>query len=102
MSAGALDVYFSSISMKKNRPGIELSVLCDSEKEKNLVKLIFQESTSIGIRIRNERRKTLKREIRQKEIQDLEQITFKISKLNNEIINVQPEYRDCKKNCGRK
>ncbi|WP_303051788.1 nickel pincer cofactor biosynthesis protein LarC [uncultured Dialister sp.] len=50
MDAGALDVHFSPIYMKKNRPAFELTVICKEEKKKEMEEIIFRETTTIGIR----------------------------------------------------
>lgn len=50
MNAGALDVHFSPIYMKKNRPAFELTVICKEEKKKEMEEIIFRETTTIGIR----------------------------------------------------
>lgn len=48
--AGARDVQFTSVYMKKNRPGTEIKVICLPEKEEELVRILFRESTTIGVR----------------------------------------------------
>ena len=60
---GALDVFFTPIIMKKNRPAYRLTVACRDEKKDELQNIIFQETTTIGIRYRYEDRTVLKREI---------------------------------------
>lgn len=50
MDAGALDVHFSPIYMKKNRPAFELTVICKEEKKREMEEIIFRETTTIGIR----------------------------------------------------
>lgn len=50
MDAGALDVHFTPIYMKKNRPAFELTVICKEEKKKEMEEIIFRETTTIGIR----------------------------------------------------
>ncbi|MBQ0064938.1 MAG: nickel pincer cofactor biosynthesis protein LarC [Firmicutes bacterium] len=60
--AGALDVYTQPIGMKKNRPGILLSVMCQPEKRDEMVKAIFKHTTTIGIREQSFTRYTLTRE----------------------------------------
>jgi pyridinium-3,5-bisthiocarboxylic acid mononucleotide nickel chelatase len=59
---GALEVFLTSIQMKKNRPGIKLTVLTEPGISKQLVKVILSETTSIGVRIRKETREILVRE----------------------------------------
>ena len=63
MAYGALDVFYTPIYMKKNRPGYCLSVICREERMSLLQKLIFRETTTIGIRYRYEHRAELPREI---------------------------------------
>ena len=61
--AGALEVYTIPVGMKKNRPGILLTCMCRREKEEELVRLLFKNTTTIGIREHVSRRFTLKREV---------------------------------------
>ena len=62
--AGALDVFLTQVIMKKGRPGIKLSVLCNDSDKDNLMKIIFEETTTIGLRFYSAGRKTLGREIK--------------------------------------
>lgn len=98
---GALDVYLTNILMKKNRPAVKLTVLSKPNEKDELVKIIFEETTSIGVRIRNEERKTLKREIKEVNTK-YGKIRVKIAKLDAKIINKMPEYEDCKKIAKKK
>ena len=61
MENGAVDVYTTSIGMKKSRPGIMLNVMCRSEDKERIAKLIFQHTTTIGIRQYTCNRMTLRR-----------------------------------------
>lgn len=63
MDAGARDVHYSPVFMKKNRPGYQLNVICKADKMDELQKIIFEETTSIGIRIQYMDRKILERKI---------------------------------------
>jgi uncharacterized protein (DUF111 family) len=96
MSKGAHDVYLTPIIMKKGRPAILLSVLTDKEHCDTLLDIIFQETTSIGVRIQEVGRKKLNREIRTVET-SYGKIRVKISKRGDEILTITPEYEDCKK-----
>jgi pyridinium-3,5-bisthiocarboxylic acid mononucleotide nickel chelatase len=58
---GALDVFAASVQMKKSRPGLLLSVLCHPEDAERLKQLMFAETTTLGVRIREERRAVLAR-----------------------------------------
>lgn len=61
-SAGALDVYTISIGMKKNRPGVLLSCICEIEQREDMARLIFKHTRTLGIREREYRRYTLERD----------------------------------------
>ena len=61
--AGALDVFFTPITMKKNRPGIVLSTLCNIEDKHKLIDIIFRETSTFGIKERITNRYTLERKI---------------------------------------
>lgn len=93
--AGALDVYFAPIQMKKNRPATLLSVVCEPGLVDRLSGVIFEETTSIGVRIDTRRRICLNREIVNVET-EFGPISLKIARRDSEILNAQPEYEDCK------
>ena len=59
--AGALDVFFRPIQMKKNRPGIELAVIGHPDQKDKLMDIMFRETTTLGIRFRYSQRKILER-----------------------------------------
>ena len=96
LEAGALDVYFSHIQMKKNRPGIKLSVLCKAEKQESLTKLLLTHTSTFGVRYQAKDRSILDREFTQIETQ-YGKVRCKIGRLEGEMIKIQPEYEDCKK-----
>lgn len=98
--AGALDVYLSPIQMKKNRPASLLSVICDPASVDKLSEIIFEETTSIGVRIDTRRRICLEREFTKVET-EFGQITIKFAKRNGQILNIQPEYEDCKASASK-
>jgi uncharacterized protein (DUF111 family) len=95
LSAGALDVFASPVQMKKNRPGTVLTVLAPPDLGDALALLIFEETTTIGIRYRESERRILDREV---EIIACEfgDIKVKVSRLNGRVINFAPEYEDCR------
>jgi uncharacterized protein (TIGR00299 family) protein len=94
--AGALDVFLTQIMMKKNRPGIKLTVLSEIEKRDDMINIIMRETTSIGLRFYNAGRKILQREIKPKSTKYGE-VRVKESRLGKEIQRVSPEYEDCKR-----
>ena len=96
MENGALDAYLTSIIMKKGRPGIKLTVLSKIEDTDRLCNIIFNETTTLGVRIFPASKKKLDREIKTIKTK-YGNVRVKISKLNNEAENITPEYEDCVK-----
>lgn len=93
---GCLDYYLTPIYMKKNRPATLLTVLTEKQKLNDILKIIFSETTTIGVRINEVGRKKLEREIRSVKTK-FGEVEVKISKLNGEIVNISSEYESCKK-----
>ncbi|MGP0128686.1 MAG: nickel pincer cofactor biosynthesis protein LarC [cyanobacterium endosymbiont of Rhopalodia musculus] len=95
---GAVDVFTQAIGMKKSRPGILLTVICPLDKMVDCEKIIFQETTTLGIRSLIQDRSILNREIQEIHT-DYGMVRVKIAsqEINGQktIINVQPEYEDC-------
>jgi uncharacterized protein (TIGR00299 family) protein len=96
LEAGALDVFSTPVQMKKNRPGILVTLLCDSAAQTKLIDLVFRETTTIGVRTYDVRRRTLERELVPVET-PLGEVRMKISRLNGTMLNAVPEYEDCRK-----
>lgn len=92
---GADDVYINPIIMKKSRPGITLNVLCDTKKEKQIMKTLFAHTTTLGIRRHRVNKCSLYREFT-KIYTKLGEVTIKVGYYNGKIIKVKPEYEDCK------
>lgn len=93
--AGALDVFKTSIFMKKGRPGIKLSVLVDEKNEQTILDIIFQETTSIGIRKYKVEKIMLNREF-SKVKTEYGDITIKKSYYKGKLVKYKPEYEECK------
>jgi uncharacterized protein (DUF111 family) len=94
LGLGALDVFYTAIQMKKNRPGTLLSVIAPPQARARLTSAIFRETTTIGVRYREMSRECLEREIVEVET-PLGAIRFKIARRNGEILNASPEFDDC-------
>ncbi len=92
----ALDATVSSVRMKKKRNGVLLTVLARIEDTKKLSSIIFEETTTIGVRIYQCMRAKLRREMTTLKTK-YGDIRLKISKEHNELKNITPEYEDCKK-----
>lgn len=94
--AGSLDVYLTQVIMKKGRPGVKLTALCDEPRKEALVKIILRETSSIGLRYYETRRSVMQREIKTVNTK-FGKIRVKFSRIGNEIIKSAPEYEDCRK-----
>ena len=96
LEAGALDVFGTPVQMKKNRPGMLLTVLARTEDAQRLSRLIFAETTTLGIRMREERREVLLR--RSESVKTAwGEVRMKIGNLNGSVTNYAPEYEDCRR-----
>ncbi len=95
LSAGALDVFSVPIQMKKSRPGALLTVLSKTEDADRLAKMIFTETTTLGVRRRQEQRQTLSRRWETVET-SWGPVRMKIANLNGTVSNFAPEYEDCR------
>lgn len=96
LEAGALDVYTTAIQMKKNRPGVLLSVLCRPADMNKLEKIIFRETATLGIRRWLASRHKLERRQRTVET-DWGLIEGKEAVLGVGVTSFSPEYESCKK-----
>ncbi len=94
LHAGALDVWITPIQMKKQRPAIKLSLLCEAARQAELEEIIFRETTTFGIRYSNVSRHCLEREITDIST-DYGSIPVKIGYLNGKRITVAPEIDAC-------
>lgn len=92
--AGARDVWFTPVQMKKNRPALWLSVLCDGATLPTIVQILLRETTTLGVRVREVERLCLPREIWQVQT-PYGTVRVKVAKLGDEIVNLAPEYDDC-------
>src|SRR5215470_13406264 len=96
LAAGALDVYTTPVQMKKNRPGVLLTVLCKPPDTNTLMSLIFAETTTFGARTYRAQRRTLPRE-HVSVSTAFGDVRLKVSRVNGRILHVAPEYDDCRK-----
>ena len=96
LEEGALDVFGMPVQMKKNRPGMLLTVLCKAEDAGKLTQLIFTETTTLGVRRRDEMRQTLAR--RWENVSTpWGEVRIKIASMNGTVTNYAPEYEDCRR-----
>ena len=92
--AGALDVFYVPVQMKKNRPGTLLTVIAPPERRSTLADIIFRETTTIGLRHDEVERECLQREIVSVET-PIGAVRFKIARRDGRIVNAVPEFDDC-------
>jgi len=96
MDAGALDVYTTAIQMKKNRPGVMLSVICQADDVPRLEDILFRETTTLGIRRWPASRHKLQREACRVET-PWGPIAGKLAMGANRAVRFSPEYEDCRR-----
>lgn len=96
--AGALEVFTQAIGMKKSRPGIMLTVICTPDRQATCEQILFQETTTLGIRHQTQVRSILDRQIQNIKT-DFGDIRLKIASFKQggetRIVNIKPEYEDC-------
>jgi uncharacterized protein (TIGR00299 family) protein len=92
---GALDCYLTPTQMKKNRPGLLLSILCRPDQREEFLQMLFAETTTIGVRSYEVRRRALPREIVRVETR-FGPIDVKVSSTNNGAVNAMPEFEQCR------
>jgi uncharacterized protein (TIGR00299 family) protein len=94
MDAGALDAFVTPIQMKKNRPGVMLSILCDEPRIPALEEILFRETTTLGIRRYPVSRHKLKRQAMEVET-PVGRVRGKLGWLGDRPPTFSPEYDDC-------
>jgi uncharacterized protein (TIGR00299 family) protein len=101
LAAGALDISCGSIQMKKNRPGLEISILCPPDRAQALAQLLVEETTTIGLRMYEAARLVLEREMISVET-SYGTVRVKVARRNGVVMNVAPEYDDCRRLAAEK
>jgi len=94
LDAGALDVWYTAIQMKKNRPGVLLSVLCRPEEAEKMAQAMLRETTTLGVRHR-----LLERTIAERQFAQVQTpwgtVGIKLKYLDGECVSIKPEFNDC-------
>ena len=93
-AAGALEVYYAPVQMKKNRPGTLVTVIAPPERREAINVVLFTETTTIGVRYQEMQRERLDREMQTLET-PIGTIRFKIARRGGVIVNAAPEFEDC-------
>lgn len=95
LAAGALDVWFTPIQMKKNRPAVQLSVLCDEARAEALADILFTETSAFGLRVEKVARLKLERRF-ETVATEFGEITVKLGLKQGRVIQTAPEFESCR------
>jgi uncharacterized protein (DUF111 family) len=95
LKAGALEVFFTPVQMKKSRPGLLLTILTEQKNRGKLLDIVFSESTTIGVRSYPVERRCLERKLEKVKTR-WGTVRVKVSLKDGKPVNLQPEYEDCK------
>jgi uncharacterized protein (TIGR00299 family) protein len=96
LAIGVMEVFLTPIMMKKSRPGILLKVICPSEKLSSVTGFLLKETTTLGLRWHEEERNRADREILTLGTR-YGKIRFKLARWEGRVVNLSPEYEDCKR-----
>ncbi len=92
--SGALDVYFTPIYMKKNRPATKIAVIANKKDEERICQILLQETSTLGVRVMPVSRHEAQREMRSVETR-FGQVKVKIKFQDGQIAQATPEFDDC-------
>jgi pyridinium-3,5-bisthiocarboxylic acid mononucleotide nickel chelatase len=91
---GALDVFMAPVQMKKDRPGVLLTVLCEPETVETMIDMLLTETTTLGVRYYEAKRRVLERSIETVETR-YGPVRIKVARDGARTLHFQPEYEDC-------
>jgi uncharacterized protein (TIGR00299 family) protein len=92
---GALDVFHTPVQMKKQRPGVLLTILCDPDEADRFTELLLTETTAFGVRRSLVERRKLQREIVEVKT-EFGSVKMKLGRLDGRVVQAAPEYESCK------
>jgi uncharacterized protein (DUF111 family) len=96
LAMNVLEVFLTPILMKKNRPGTLLTVIGPSKNRPAITEFLLKETTTLGLRWHEEERAKAERETLTKET-SYGKIRFKLARWDGRVVNISPEYEDCKR-----
>jgi uncharacterized protein (TIGR00299 family) protein len=96
LAAGALDVFATAVQMKKNRPGMLITVLCQAAEEGKFQEMLFAETTTLGVRTTLAQRRILPREWVNLATR-FGEVRMKVARVNGVVRQASPEFEDCRK-----
>ena len=91
----ALDVFYTPIQMKKNRPGVILTVLCDENSADRFSEMILRETTAFGVRRTIYERRKIRREMHDVNTR-FGKVAVKVGRLNGKVVQDSPEFESCR------
>jgi uncharacterized protein (DUF111 family) len=100
LAAGALDVFYTPIQMKKNRPGVLLAVLCAEADADRFSEMILRETSAFGVRRTVAERRKLRREFIKVKT-PFGSVAVKIGRLNGKVVQSAPEFESCNKRAAQ-
>ncbi len=95
LACGALDCYLTPVQMKKNRPGVLVSILCRASEHEALTELLFEETPTLGVRSYSVARRALERESVPVET-EFGTIAVKVARRGGKVLGATPEFEDCR------
>lgn len=96
LEAGALDVFLTPVQMKKNRPGVNVTVLMEPRKRQELVAIVFSETTTLGVRVYEVQREVLERRVVGVKTR-FGTVSVKLGLRGEAVLNAAPEFEDCRR-----
>ena len=96
LALGALDVFHTPVQMKKNRPGVLLTVLCAEADADKFSEMILRETSAFGVRRHTAERRKLRREFTTVTT-PFGEVTVKLGRLDGRVVQASPEYESCKR-----
>jgi uncharacterized protein (TIGR00299 family) protein len=100
LAAGALDVFYTPIQMKKNRPGVLLTVLCAATDADKFSEMVLRETSAFGVRRTIAERRKLRREFVKVET-PFGMVSMKLGRLNDKVVQATPEFESCRTRAAR-
>ncbi|MDT5262190.1 MAG: pyridinium-3,5-bisthiocarboxylic acid mononucleotide nickel chelatase [Acidobacteriota bacterium] len=95
LACGALDCYLTHVQMKKNRPGVLVSILCRPTEREAVLDLLFAETPTLGVRSYEVSRRALERESVTVET-EFGTITVKVGRYKGRVVSASPEFDECR------
>lgn len=96
LAAGALDISYLPLQMKKNRPAVMITLICQLEDTERLASLILSETSTLGVRVQQVQRRKAQRS-QEQIITPLGPLQIKLKLLGTRVISASPEYEDCRR-----